>query len=114
MSGTYDQPTAARVRGVQKKKGLPQTGAVDEATAEALGEKPNTGSLPGWFTRDVCPGDHGPDVDAVRILLKQPNLPVYVDSALENEVRRFQSENGLTPSGVVDESTARLLADRSA
>src|SRR5207342_3838513 len=49
ITGTYDEPTAARVRGVQRKMGKKQTGVVDAETAESLGEKPDAGQVPEWF-----------------------------------------------------------------
>ena len=113
MSGQFDGETAARVRGVQKKKGLKETGEVDQATAEALGPKPAEGQLPDWFEEDCGPGCACPAVAEVRILLRQPNLPTYFDKDLENAVRRYQSANGLEVSGVVDGATATHLADRA-
>ena len=113
MSGKYDDETAARVRGVQKKKGLQQSGKVDEATATELGEKASAGQTPVWFDGDCRPGCSGPCVAQVRILLGQPNLPVDFDRDLEDAVRRFQSANELDVTGVVDEQTAVVLADRA-
>jgi peptidoglycan hydrolase-like protein with peptidoglycan-binding domain len=113
LTGTYDDDTAARVRGAQKKMGKKQTGVVDAETAEKLGEKATAGQVPDWYT-EPCEADcHCPAVAKVRVLLGQPNLPVYNDTALQNAVRRFQSANGLKVSGVVDEATAIALADRS-
>lgn len=114
MSGKYDSETSARVRGVQKKRGLKQSGKVDKATAEELGEKAGSGQKPEWFDGDCRPGCSGPCVAQVRILLGQPNLPVDFDQDLEDAVRRFQSENDLKVTGVVDDTTATLLADRTA
>ena len=114
MSGKFDDETSARVRGVQKKRGIKQSGKVDKDTAEALGEKAGSGQKPEWFTGDCRPGCSGPCVAQVRIALGQPNLPVDFDGDLEDAVRRFQSAEGLKVTGVVDETTATLLADRSA
>jgi peptidoglycan hydrolase-like protein with peptidoglycan-binding domain len=113
VTGTYDDDTAARVRGLEKKMGKKQTGVVDAGVAETLGEKATAGQVPEWFTEDCGPGCSGPCVARLRVLLKQPNLPVYYDNSLENAVRRFQSANGLDVTGVVDEATAVSLADRS-
>jgi murein L,D-transpeptidase YcbB/YkuD len=113
MSGKFDDETAARVRGVQKRKGLPPTGRVDETTAEALGEKPGAGQKPDWFEEDCSLGCSCPAVARVRILLGQPNLPVYFDNGLADAVRRYQSAEGLPVTGVVDLETATLLSDRS-
>jgi len=113
LTGTYDDDTAARVRGAQKKMGNEQTGVVDAETAENLGEKADAGQVPDWFTSECEPDCHCPAVAKVRVLLGQPNLPVYHDEALQAAVRRFQSANGLEVSGRVDEATAIALADRS-
>lgn len=114
MTGAYDDETAARVRGVQKTMGRKkQDGVVDAATAEELGEKADAGQAPEWYEKDCGPGCSGPCVAKVRILLGQPNLPVYFDKDLEAAVRRFQSANGLELTGVVDAATATALADRA-
>lgn len=113
MTGKYDGETAARVRGVQKKRGRKQTGVVDKQTAKDLGPKPAEGQRPEWFAGDCGPGCSGPCVAVVRNLLRQPNLPVDFDQDLEAAVRRFQSANGLALTGVVDEQTAILLDART-
>ena len=114
MTGTYDQDTAARVRGVQKTMGHIQDGVVDAETAAELGEKPGAGQRPEWFGCDeVKAGCACPAVAKVRILLGQPNLPVYFDKDLEDAVRRYQSAEGLPVTGVVDLETATLLDDRA-
>ena len=113
MTGKFDTETSARVRGVQKKRKLKETGTVNRETATELGEKAGSGSTPEWFDGDCRPGCSGPCVAQVRILLGQPNLPVDFDKDLEDAVRRFQSAEGLKVSGVVDEPTAARLADRA-
>jgi peptidoglycan hydrolase-like protein with peptidoglycan-binding domain len=113
MTGTYDNDTAARVRGVQKRMDAEQTGVVDAEVAERLGEKATAGLVPEWFTEPCEPDCHCPAVAEIRRLVGQPNLPVYYDSSLSDAVRRFQSEHGLTVTGTVDEATAVALADRA-
>ena len=113
MTGKFDGETSARVRGVQRKRKLKESGVVDKQTAKALGPKPAEGQKPEWFTEPCKQGCSCPAVAEIRILIRQPNLPAYFDKDLENAVRRFQSENGLKVSGIVDEKTATLLADRS-
>lgn len=115
MTGIYNEDTAARVRGVQKTMGRKnQSGVVDAATAERLGEKPGAGQRPEWLECDeVGPGCVCPAVAKIRILIGQPNLPVDYDTALEDAVRRFQSAEGLEVTGRVNLETATLLADRS-
>ena len=101
ITGTYDEPTAARVRGVQRKMGKKQTGVVDADTAAVLGEKPNAGQVPDWFGAD------GQD-ERVREILRLSNI-----EPLDSAVRRFQSELGLKPTGVVSKAVAVRIADRS-
>lgn len=114
ITGTYDDDTAARVRGVEKKMGRKkQTGRVDAEVAKTLGEKPGAGQLPEWFNHDVKAGDSCGCVAQLRLLLKQPNLPAYFDADLENAVRRYESEIGLKPSGIASKPVVQSLADRS-
>lgn len=113
MTGKYDDDTAARVRGVQKKKGLKQSGQVDAATAKELGEKPGAGQVPEWFNHDVKAGDSCECVSRLRVLLRQPNLPVYFDQTLEDSLRQFQSESGRKPTGVAKKIDIVALADRA-
>jgi peptidoglycan hydrolase-like protein with peptidoglycan-binding domain len=101
ITGTYDEPTAARVRGVQRKMGKKQTGVVDADTAADLGEKPDAGQVPGWF------GQPGQD-DRVREILRLSNI-----EPLDSAVRRFQSDLGMELTGEVDEKVAVAIADRS-
>ena len=114
VTGTYDDDTAARVRGVQRRMGKKQNGVVDAEVAEKLGDKATKGQVPNWFSETCEHGCACPAVAQVRILLGQPNLPVYLDHDLSAAVRRFQSANGLEVNGTVDEATAVALADRCA
>lgn len=98
--GRYDLVTEAVVRGFQRGMGLPMTGTVDEATAVALGEQEGFGRLPEWWPGEpIEPGAEGYD-RALGLL--------GVNSV--DGVRRFQGNNRLAPTGVIDEETARLLA----
>ncbi len=115
LTGVFDDDTAARVRGVQKKMGRKkQSGVVDAETAKTLGDKPTAGAVPEWFEAECGPDCACPAVAVIRRLVGQPNLPVYYDNSLEDAVRRFQSEHGLKLTGRVDEATAVALADLSA
>lgn len=98
MTKKYDEPTAARVRGLQKKAGLPQSGEVDEKTAELLGEKATAGQVPDWFGADD-------QDDQVRSILRLSEM-----ESLEDGVRRFRSARGLPLSGGVDEDLSIILA----
>lgn len=115
MTGVFDDDTAARIRGVEKRMGRKeQTGVVDAGVAEVLGEKPGAGQRPEWWCGEaVTRGCACECVANLRILLGQPNLPVDFDQDFEDAVRRYQSENGLPVTGVADEATVVHLADRS-
>lgn len=93
VTGQWDAYTVATVRGVQALASLPITGVVDEATAAALGPRVTDGDVPSWFTTG-----EGNYSDVVERLVGG-----------EAGLRRFQSAQGLTPTGAVDEATARLL-----
>lgn len=114
MTGVYDQNTMARVRGLQKRHGLEESGMTNEDTAGVVGEKESKGQVPEWYTRSLSEGASGKDVAALRIALKQPNLPDYFDKDLGAAVRRFQSAVGLKPTGKVSRATAVALGDRTA
>lgn len=83
-------------------------------TAAKAGPKASAGHTPEWFERELDEGDVGADVDALRVALSQPNLPVYMDTALCDAVRRFQAKVGIKPTGRLDKKTAIALADRTA
>lgn len=114
MTGVMDTNTTARVRGFQKQHGLEETGTMTKKTAKKVGDKASKGTTPDWWRRPLFTGDNGPDVAALRIALKQPNLPAYFDTALSDAVRRFQAGVGIKPTGEVDRATAVALGDRTA
>jgi peptidoglycan hydrolase-like protein with peptidoglycan-binding domain len=113
LSGVFDEETEARVRGVQRRHGLRESGMVNETTAEKIGEKAATGLVPEWFEGDCSQGCACKAVVFIRRALRQADLPVHFDDHLENLVRQFQSANGLKVTGVVNKKTAIALADRS-
>lgn len=98
-TGVADATLAVTVRGYQKGVGVPQTGAVDEPTARALGEQEGFGLLPAWWDGPVAEGD----AQWTRVL----GLLGTRDIA---GVKRFQGNHRIPPTGVIDETTARLLA----
>jgi murein L,D-transpeptidase YcbB/YkuD len=96
-TGVFDNHTIAAVRGFQVGAGIPASGWVDEDTARALGPREQDRLLPVWFKGcDLSPGEPGYDV---------------ATSALGgvDGLKRFQGNNGLRPTGVIDADTARLL-----
>lgn len=94
--GKYGFGTQMVVRGFQRGIGLPLSGYVDEETAIALGPRATDGITPEWFSQDIHPGE--PEYSIV--------LDIFGDEA---GLRRFQGNHGRPPTGVVDETTARLI-----
>lgn len=99
-TGTADASLPLVIRGFQKALRLPPTGVVDEATAAELGELEGFGLLPLWFTHPaVNPGDPA----------YQHALDLLGATGVDG-LKRFQGNHKLPPTGVVDATTARLLA----
>lgn len=100
VTGDFDPSLTLVVRGFQRGRALTATGVVDEKTADALGEQLGFGLLPVWFTgAPIAPGDpaysHALDL---------------IGASDENGLRRFQGNHRIPPTGVIDETTARILA----
>lgn len=95
VTGVFDESTAIALRGAQRALGVAETGVVDEETAERFGPRAEDGLLPEWWVSPLQPGSEG----WVRVLGERD----------ESWLRRMQGQHGLTPDGVIDESTARLL-----
>lgn len=68
--------------------------------------------IPRWFTRELGPGDTGPDVGVVARKLAKVE-PTY-DDDLCARVRGVQAVTGLPVTGVVDAATAAVLGERAA
>ena len=99
-TGRFDAATVLTVRGFQRGAGLHPTGAVDDRTAFELGEQDGFGQLPPWWREPATrPGD--PEYAHALELLGADDM---------DGVKRFQGNHHLPPTGVVDETTARLLA----
>jgi len=94
--GVFGISTQMVVRGFQRGVGLPLTGIVDDETAIALGPRSTDGIVPEWFIKDIHPGELEYDIV----------LHIFGDEA---GLRRFQGNHGRPPTGVVDETTARLI-----
>lgn len=96
-TGVFDESTAVGVRGFQAAHGVPVTGVVDEVTAGLLGPQAADVLLPDWWPGvPLLPGEQG-------------WVAVLGAGRDEAWLRRFQGQHGLSPDGVIDESTARLL-----
>lgn len=106
----YDQDLEARVRGVQRRNGIPVTGIVDADTADAIGEPARKGLVPSWYRRPLGPGTHGDDVESLHEMLGLPASTAF-SSMVEDAVRRLQSQLRVTPTGVVDEALAIAIGD---
>lgn len=101
-----DGPTEAAIRRFQADAGLPETGAVDRATLDAL--------LPDFARREglkakgyLVLGSEGEQVyemqSALRALgIYDGSLSGHFGSVTEAAVMKWQEENGLTADGAVD------------
>lgn len=103
--GPWDATCVHRVRSLEKAAGDVLTASL----AEAIGETVLTGIRPSWWHRRLARGMSGDDVTALRERLELE--PGEYDQECEDAVRRWQSAQGLTPTGVVDESLAIELGE---
>lgn len=109
--GPLDEDALQRVRGVQRVSGLPETGVVDAATADMIGESAAGDLAPSWFQRDLQLWSSGEDVRAARRLLGLGGLDDRFDPDAEAAVRRIQSGHRIKPSGVLGLEEAKILGD---
>ena len=112
--GVYGPATRRAVSAFQSTRGLPTTGEVDEATAQALASSGSGGSS-GTAYVGLRQGASGQAVkDIQRSLVK---FGVYLADGADGDfgpgtargVRQFQAWNGLSVTGVVDAATAKRL-----
>lgn len=96
ITGTYSDYTERAVRGAQARLGLPQVGGVDEATALGLGSLAEESDLPDWWKGEP-------------LWEGSPEWGLVLNTRDMDWLRRLQGQHGITPTGVVDEQTARLL-----
>lgn len=68
--------------------------------------------IPRWWTRELGPGDTGPDVAVVA--RKLGTLGVTYGDDLCARVRGIQGRSGLPVTGLVDADTATVLGERAA
>ena len=99
--GAFTLGLAAVVRGFQSARGAPPTGQVDDDTAGLLGEETGYGRVPDWYGTAQGPG------------VVADLLGVTSQADLRDAVKRFQGNNGLPVTGVVDEQTARVVGDQT-
>ena len=101
-TGLFGPGDSAVVRGYQYAMGLQPSGQVDDATAVELGEAAGHDLLPDWWTGEAVTSIHPLWPTVVRLL----DAPV---GGAVDALKRFQGNNGLSVTGVVDEWTARRL-----
>ena len=98
-TGHADAALTLVIRGYQHGVGMYPTGIVDDLTAIEMGEQEGFGLLPVWWISSVHPGEqhyqHGLDL---------------IGAADTDGLKRFQGNHRLPTTGVIDETTARLLA----
>lgn len=99
-TGVFDGSLSLTVRGLQSVAGLPTTGVVDAVTAAELGEMAGFGLLPPWWS-----GEPITESDAVFEYAVS-----LIGGGGVDALRRWQGNHRLPPTGLVDETTARLLA----
>lgn len=119
-TGTYDDATAAGVRGFQAKRGLPATGTVDQATWNrlvAMTETPTHDQLfnilrPGPAI--LAAGASGDDVRDLQARLKQidwfsGDVTGEYGDVTAQAVRGFQTKRQIPVTGEVDQRTLDRL-----
>nr|WP_216366395.1 peptidoglycan-binding protein [Geobacillus sp. BMUD] len=113
ITGYYGAVTADAVKRFQRANGLPATGRADRATLERLKQKAT--SQPAASSDVLTIGDRGDIVRKLQQQLQQlgyfthSNITDYYGVLTADAVRRFQRDNGLPVTGVVDNQTAALL-----
>ncbi len=134
VDGIYGQATSRAIKDFQTSKGLSPSGAMNPATAAALGgvsgEAPQAASQPAAATPAPATntGSTGGSMVGLKIgarsdLVKQLQRTIMaagftvvggadgIFGALTgNAVKSFQNANGIEATGVVDDATARVLA----
>ncbi len=122
ITGEYDDVTTQAVTGFQEKRGITQTGDVDEATWDRLTdmtEEPTDDELHNRIVAGLTiigPGDSGDDVRELQARLRQIGwfsgdiTPDYGD-VTQQSVAGFQTKRGFPSTGEVDERTWDRLVE---
>ena len=114
--GIFGPATAEALKSFQTSQGLPATGVVDQATAEALADpkapsSPTTGSSDGFAVY----GERGSRVVDLQKALLNAGISFAggadgaFGSATAGAIMSFQRANGLSVTGKVDDATAKAL-----
>jgi len=98
-TGRADAVFTLVVRGYQRGVGTYPSGIVDDLTAIEMGEQEGFGLLPVWWTGPISFDGQG----------YQHGLNLIGANGIDG-LKRFQGNHQLPPTGVIDETTARLLA----
>ncbi|NED94834.1 L,D-transpeptidase family protein [Phytoactinopolyspora alkaliphila] len=116
ITGAYDDITVEAVEGFQAKRGLPDTGKVDQETWDRLVDMTREPTDDELHNRIVAgppilkPGDSGDKVRELQARLKQiawfsgEVTPNYGDVTRQS-VAGFQAKRGLPETGAVDQET---------
>jgi peptidoglycan hydrolase-like protein with peptidoglycan-binding domain len=115
--GIFGPATASALKSFQTSQGLPATGEVDQATADALAnpQAPVSGSSSGSTDGFAAYGEKGSRVSALQQRLVDAGIALRggVDgdfgSGTSAAVMEFQRQRGLPVTGKVDASTASAL-----
>jgi peptidoglycan hydrolase-like protein with peptidoglycan-binding domain len=121
ITGEYDDVTVEAVTGFQRKRGMPDTGEVDQATWDKLVSMTRTptedemhNSLVAGSTI-IGPGDEGDKVRELQARLKQigwfdADVTGTYGSTTTASVSGFQGKRGIPETGEVDQRTWDRLA----
>jgi peptidoglycan hydrolase-like protein with peptidoglycan-binding domain len=117
--GVFGPATTAALKSYQAGHGLEQTGQVDEATANALASVGGT-TVAGSPLLGLKSGALGNTVKQLQQALIDAGVKVrggadgIFGPATTNALKEFQTSQGISASGVVDETTIAALADPQA
>ena len=120
VTGTYDDPTTAGVRGFQGKRGMPETGSVDDATWTSLTgmtRQPTKDELTNTFTAGPAllkQGSTGAKVRDLQARLKQigwwsGDVGDSYGPTTASAVKQFQDKRQIPVTGEVDQRTLDKL-----
>jgi peptidoglycan hydrolase-like protein with peptidoglycan-binding domain len=120
VTGTYDDPTTAGVRGFQSKRGMPETGSVDDATWASLlsmTRQPTKDELSNALTPGPAllkQGSSGAKVRDLQARLKQigwwsGDVSDSYGASTAAAVKQFQSKRQIPVTGEVDQRTLDKL-----
>jgi len=118
--GVFGVATQSALKSFQQRKGLRATGVYDSATRRALGSSSSGGGGGGGVPRSgkyigLKQGDRGAGVREVQQAIVRTGMYLMggadgnFGAATTSALKLYQRTNGLTVSGVVDSSTAKVM-----